>query len=164
MSLVLSSELMQKIAGWQAVKEARGLMAAGKVIEASWNDPELRGVVQTSAGAFKTGLTIHSSANVETHCTCRQARQEGTICAHAVAVALHVIQPPVPPTSRNGATTGTESATRSANPTIPPASRGFWHGWRAGRRNPGWSPRRNQRRWRRRSCASKARYASGIIR
>jgi superfamily II DNA or RNA helicase len=94
MSVVLTAELLQKIAGWQVVKEARALVAAGKVSEASWNEPELRGLVQTSAGTFKTGLAIHSVAHVETHCSCRQARQDGTICAHAVAAALQIIEPP----------------------------------------------------------------------
>ncbi|MHB9007766.1 MAG: SNF2-related protein [Limisphaerales bacterium] len=91
--LVLSAELLSRMAGWQVVQEARGLLAAGRVSESNWAPPELRGVVQTSAGTFKTGLLIHSIAHVETLCTCRPARTEGRLCAHAVAVGLHVLQP-----------------------------------------------------------------------
>ncbi|MBK9140513.1 MAG: SNF2 helicase associated domain-containing protein [Verrucomicrobia bacterium] len=118
MSVALTTGLLQQIAGWQAVKEGRALVAAGKVLEASWEAPELRGVVQTSAGTFKTGLTIHSVAHVETHCSCRQARQEGTLCAHAVAVGLQVLEPPKAPSAGNRA-----AVAASPSPAASPRSR-----------------------------------------
>lgn len=93
---VLSAELLSRMAGWQVVKTARGLLAAGAVRESNWSPPRLTGRVHAGGNTFPSGLVIHSMAHVETLCSCRPARQEGTICAHAVAVALHALQPAAP--------------------------------------------------------------------
>ena len=42
----LSDGLLAKLAGWEAVKSARGLVAADRVLSSDWQPPMLRGVVQ----------------------------------------------------------------------------------------------------------------------
>lgn len=91
--VVLSEKLLQKIGGWQAVKEARGIHAAGKVLSADWSPPDLTGEVQGGAGVLKSGLVIRDPINVENLCTCKESRQWGRICGHSLAVALEVISP-----------------------------------------------------------------------
>ena len=90
--LKLTEELLAKIAGWRVMKEARGLLAAGKVQESSWNPPRLAGIVQGGTGMLKSGLNIANHVDVDNLCTCREARERGTICAHAVAIGLHAVE------------------------------------------------------------------------
>ncbi len=87
----LTAELLARVAGWNAVKQARGLVATGRVREATWAPPRLTGLVQDAGATLRTGLVIHDAVNVDNLCPCRQARRDGIICAHAVAVGLQVI-------------------------------------------------------------------------
>ena len=82
----LTAELLSRIAGWEAVKQARGIVAAGRVREATWAPPRLTGLVQEGGASLRTGLVIHDAINVDNLCACRTARRDGIICAHAVAV------------------------------------------------------------------------------
>ncbi|HTH49733.1 MAG TPA: SNF2-related protein [Candidatus Limnocylindria bacterium] len=85
----LNDALFQKIAGWEAVQHARALLAAGKVLSSNWTPPMLKGVVQAGETSHRAGLVINSSFDVDNMCTCRASREDGTICAHSVAVGLH---------------------------------------------------------------------------
>ena len=117
--VALNDALLQKIGGWQAVKEARAIHAAGKVLSAEWNPPELRGEVQAASGVLKTGLTIKNAIDVENHCTCRDARQWGRICGHALAVAVEVLNPTpqkAVPSKSAGRDKSHESETETATP------------------------------------------------
>jgi len=87
----LTAELLSRIAGWEAVKQARSIVAAGRVRDANWAPPRLTGLVQEGGTSLRTGLVIHDAINVDNLCTCRIARRDGIICAHAVAVGLQVI-------------------------------------------------------------------------
>ena len=93
----LSDALFGQLAGWEAVKRARGLISADKVIEANWEPPLLRGIVQEGSATYRAGLVIHSSSDAENLCPCRDSRQRGLICAHSVAIGLQYLK------SRNGA-------------------------------------------------------------
>ena len=90
-SAELTAELLSRIAGWEAVKQARGIVAAGRVREATWAPPRLTGLVQDGGTSLRTGLVIHDAINVDNLCSCRAARRDGIICPHAVAVGLQVI-------------------------------------------------------------------------
>ncbi len=87
--VLLNDAFFQKTAGWEAVQHARALLAAGKVLSSNWTPPLLKGVVQAGETSYRAGLVINSSFDVENICTCRAAREDGTICAHSVAVGLH---------------------------------------------------------------------------
>jgi superfamily II DNA or RNA helicase len=93
MAVELTESLLAKLAGWEAVKLARNLLAGGKVLSSNWTAPVLRGVVQEGTVSYRAGLVLKSERDVENICTCRQAREWGTICSHSVAVGLHHLKP-----------------------------------------------------------------------
>lgn len=95
----LNDKFFQETAGWEVVKLARFLLADGKVLSSSWKPPLLNGVVQAGETTYRAGLVIKGTADVENLCSCRQSRELGTICPHAVAVGLHWLKPPGPPPS-----------------------------------------------------------------
>ena len=115
----LSEPFFQKIAGWEAVKHARALLATGKVLSSNWTPPILKGVVQADESSYRAGLSIKDSIDIENLCTCRQSRQWGTICAHSVAVGLHHLKVPAAP--EDGPVTATKPIARpgSPGPSIP---------------------------------------------
>ena len=84
----LTEALLAKIAGWEAMKSARSLVAAGRVFTAEWTPPLLRGTVQEGNATLRAGLRIEDAITVENLCPCRSSRQWGTICAHSVALGL----------------------------------------------------------------------------
>ena len=90
----LSDPLLAKLAGWQATKQARSLLAADRVLASEWLPPTLRGTVQEGQAAYRAGLLIRSETDADNLCTCRDSRQRGLICAHSVAVGLHIIYGP----------------------------------------------------------------------
>jgi superfamily II DNA or RNA helicase len=89
MSVELNEAFFAKIAGWQAMKEARGLLATEKVLSSNWSPPVLKGVVQEGTTSYRAGLVIKDPINIENLCGCRPSREWGTICAHSVGVGLH---------------------------------------------------------------------------
>ena len=101
----LNDAFFQKTAGWEAVQHARALLGAGKVLSSNWTPPVLKGVVQAGDTSYRAGLAIQSAFDIENLCTCRQSREDGTICAHSVAVGLHHLKPaaPAPTTAHSSA-------------------------------------------------------------
>ena len=91
-SLQLSDALLATLAGWEAVKQARGLVAAERVLSSDWQPPKLQGTVQEGSATYRAGLIIHSASDADNLCTCRLSRQSGLICAHSVAVGLHYLK------------------------------------------------------------------------
>ncbi len=101
----LTDALFAKLAGWEAVKAARGLVASGRVSSSDWQPPTLRGVVLEGSTSLRAGLVIKSEMDAENLCPCRDSRQRGLICAHSVAVGLHYIKSqaaPIMPVERKG--------------------------------------------------------------
>jgi superfamily II DNA or RNA helicase len=92
--------------GWQAFKEARLLHAAGRVIDATYEPPLLKGKLVEGGKQFLAGLKLRNSIDVENLCSCRDSRVRGIICAHSLAIGLQVIHPvqSVGPSSRTEAT------------------------------------------------------------
>jgi hypothetical protein len=72
---VLSEPFLARAAGWQAMKEARSLLAAGKVFHSDWTPPMLMGEVQGGAVRYRAGLRIQSATHIDNLCTCRQSRE-----------------------------------------------------------------------------------------
>ncbi len=95
--LQLSDILLAKLAGWEVVKQARSLLAAGRVLSSEWQPPNLRGVVQEGSTTYRAGLVIRSASDADNLCTCRDARQRGLICVHSVAAGLHFLKGPAAP-------------------------------------------------------------------
>ncbi|HEY2953480.1 MAG TPA: SNF2-related protein, partial [Verrucomicrobiae bacterium] len=90
--VVLTEAFLAEIAGWEAMKQARGLLATGRVLSSDWTPPILKGVVQDGPVSYRAILVLKSENDVENHCSCRAARDWGTICAHSVAVGLHQLK------------------------------------------------------------------------
>src|SRR5207249_10359726 len=101
----LTEAFFMKSAGWEAVKNARSLLAAGKVISSNWTPPLLKGVVQEGTSSYRAGLVINGPVDIVNLCTCRAWREAGIICAHSVAVWLHhLLSTKSPPRSSDTAT------------------------------------------------------------
>jgi superfamily II DNA or RNA helicase len=97
--------------GWRAFREARLLHTAGRVIDATYEPPLLKGKVVDGSKQFLAGLKLRDSIDVENLCSCRDSRLKGIICAHSLAVGLQVINPvqSAGPSSRIEATMRTSS-------------------------------------------------------
>jgi len=125
----LTEKILMEAGAWEAMKEARAIYDAGKVIEASYEPPVLAGRVRAADGEFRAGLHVRSRTDMENTCTCPTSRRRGLICAHSLAVGVAVIRglkKPEPTAVVRGkceaadAPSATESSTENAAPT--PAS------------------------------------------
>ncbi len=96
----LSDPLLAKLAGWEATKRARGLLAAERVLNSEWLPPTLRGTVEEGEITYRAGLVIRSASDADNLCSCRDSRQRGLICAHSVAVGLHFLYGPPRPVAQ----------------------------------------------------------------
>src|SRR5687767_3460713 len=97
----LSDAFFAKAAGWEAMKRARAMVAAGHVLSSHWSPPVLKGVVQEGDTSYRAGLVIKNAIDIDNLCSCRTSREWGTICAHSVAVGLHFLKlAPEPETQR----------------------------------------------------------------
>ena len=85
----LTEPFFARIAGWEAMKHARALLATDKVLSSNWSAPVLKGVVQDGSISYRAGLVLKNEKDIENLCGCRTSREWGTICAHSVAVGLH---------------------------------------------------------------------------
>src|SRR5687768_9377091 len=69
----LTDQFLAKIAGWEAMKQARSLWSGGRVLEANYTPPRLAGLVQEGTTQYKAGLIIKDAITIENLCTCRQS-------------------------------------------------------------------------------------------
>lgn len=97
--LTLTERLLNDAGGWQVMKQARVLHEAGKISEATWDPPILRGRVREGETEYRGGLRIVTKTNIENLCGCRLSRQRGAICHHSVAVGLQILNPTKPPSA-----------------------------------------------------------------
>ena len=91
----ITERFLSECGGWQALREARGIHAAGRVLAAGYAPPLLEGRVREGEGELRSGLRIETASRVENLCSCRAARRDGVICAHALAVGLEWMKPHV---------------------------------------------------------------------
>src|SRR5580693_7367034 len=112
----LSDGFFMRSAGWEAVKNARALLAGGKVISSNWTPPLLKGVVQEGTSSYRAGLVIKGPVDIDNLCTCRASREAGIICAHSVAVGFHHLLGTKPPP---GGSDTTKSLPRGSDTATP---------------------------------------------
>jgi superfamily II DNA or RNA helicase len=89
----LTEKFLLSIGGWKAFTEARTIHAAGRVTEASYDPPILKGKLTEGGRQFLAGLRLRNSLEVENLCGCRDSRLRGIICAHSLAIGLQIINP-----------------------------------------------------------------------
>ncbi len=84
----ITKELLRELGDWRVDKEGRQLAESGRVADLQYNPPILSGQVCTAGGATVTArLKVGKGPlDTENQCSCRQARVEGIICAHIVAL------------------------------------------------------------------------------
>ncbi|MGB0579447.1 MAG: SNF2-related protein [Limisphaerales bacterium] len=87
----LNEAFFVEAAGAQTVQRARSLLTKGKVISSNWSPPLLKGVVQEGSSSFRAGLVIKGETDIDNLCPCESSREAGVICAHSVAVGLHLL-------------------------------------------------------------------------
>jgi superfamily II DNA or RNA helicase len=91
--LKITKELLLEIGGWRAMKEGRALWECGKVKEVAYEPPMLSGIVQTGTSTVNARLNLgRRLSEVENLCSCRQAREYGTVCAHVIALGLEYME------------------------------------------------------------------------
>ena len=89
----LTEKFLVSMCGWPVFKEARAMHAAGRISEATYEPPLLKGKVESQGKSFFSGLKIRNAIDVENLCPCRDSRGRGIICAHSVAVGIEVLHP-----------------------------------------------------------------------
>ena len=100
----ITEKFLVSLGGWPVFKEAKAIRDAGRISEATYEPPLLKGRISEGGREFLTGLKIKNPVDIENLCPCRDSRQRGLICVHSIATALEIIAP----------------ATRRANPAHAP--------------------------------------------
>ena len=116
----LTEKLLVSLGGWPAFGRAKGLHDAGAVSEAMYDPPLLKGKIRQGGKSFFSGLKIKSSSDIENLCPCRESRQRGIICEHAMAIGLAVLRPRKPVAAEEPATKTRAPATQTtaAHPEV----------------------------------------------
>lgn len=89
----LSEDFLIKAGSYAVFQQARLLVASGKVADAKWTPPLLRGKITEGRKVWAAGLKITGPGQVEVLCLCPEARRQGKVCVHAVAVGLAALAP-----------------------------------------------------------------------
>ena len=102
----ITKELLRELGDWRVDKEGRALAEAGKVSNLQFTPPILSGVVigfggSTANARLKIGV---GKCEVDNLCSCRQAREQGTICAHVVALVHAYLNKDIPAASEQSVT------------------------------------------------------------
>jgi superfamily II DNA or RNA helicase len=114
----ITEKFLVSIGGWPAMKQARAIHAAGRVTDASYVLPMLRGRIHDGGKEFISALRIRNSIDIENLCPCRESKLRGLICAHVMAVGLEVISPNVRKTA-SSPTPQTSTSHSSVSAEIP---------------------------------------------
>ena len=88
----LSKAIIEKWAGPEILAEAEKRVKNGAVMKAEVSGDTIAGLFAQPTGPVKCSFKVKSNGLVESHCTCWQNRNSGTICVHVVALALSVMQ------------------------------------------------------------------------
>jgi superfamily II DNA or RNA helicase len=116
--VVLSEKLLMDTGGWRELKAARLIHSGGRVGEARYENGVLEGLVSDQGKSRKVRVEIKTRTWWDNHCSCPVARRDGAVCAHALAVALQVIEPVTAPAAQD-APSPPGGGTRAAGPPEP---------------------------------------------
>ncbi len=113
----LTEKSLMAMGGPKVFQEARAIRAAGRVSEATYVPPLLKGKIREGGKQFLAGLRIKNPIDVENLCPCKDSRLRGVICAHSVAVGLQILSPVSPAPSP--VASQTPQASRQKTDEIP---------------------------------------------
>ena len=113
---------LMEMGGWQEMKRARALYAAGSVLHAQFDGTRLAGTVRDAGKDLATGLLLRSRSDMDNLCTCFQAKRHGTLCAHALAVGTAWVHRHEKQSTAPGAAPSSSSGRNVSQPAIQPAS------------------------------------------
>jgi superfamily II DNA or RNA helicase len=86
----ITKELLRELGDWRVDKEGRQLAETGRVQNLHYTDALLTGTVGQVRACLKLAL---GTFGIENQCSCRQAREQGIICAHVVALVYAYLYP-----------------------------------------------------------------------
>ncbi len=87
--LPITRDFLVEIGGWPMLKQAQGLVDANRVLGVAYQAPILSARIVVDDRELVTRLKIgRRLSEVENLCTCRQAKTDGSICAHVIAAGL----------------------------------------------------------------------------
>ena len=120
----LTDAWLMEMGGWQEMKRARALYAAGAVLSSAFDGTRLTGSVRDTGKDLSAGLLLRSRSDMDNLCTCFQSKRHGTLCAHALAVGTawvhrHEKQPARP---GEAAAAPASSSPGAVRPLITPAA------------------------------------------
>ncbi len=92
MNIPFTKKQLVKWAGTQVVRDAENLVKRKVVLEANYDPPRIQGSILWNNRALHTSLRILPDGHVENRCPCYTNRERGMVCAHVIALALHLVQ------------------------------------------------------------------------
>jgi superfamily II DNA or RNA helicase len=100
----ITKELLRELGGWRVDKEGRALAESGRVSSIQFTPPILEGEVRSSGGTTVRARLKFGTGRFEVDnlCSCRQAREQGMMCAHVVALVYAYLNKDTPPTPEQG--------------------------------------------------------------
>jgi SNF2 family DNA or RNA helicase len=110
MTVELNKDLLVDLGGWAVLKEAKGLLEGGCVLETEWDEKLLKGEVQVGEKTYFPRLNLRSTVFAENKCNCFHG-QSGQVCAHAIALCLEEMAPKPEPVDPEAAEEQTEPET-----------------------------------------------------
>lgn len=120
--VIWTEDVLIQLGGWDVMKEARAMRAAGRVQQANWHPPVLLGTVAGGGKPLLAGFRVAGPRDIENLCPCRDSRVRGIICAHSVAVGLEWISPSESEQKQSPAAADpshSPTPVRSAPPSLP---------------------------------------------
>jgi len=86
---------IRKAASWQDFKEAQGLLNTGAVQESEETKDGWSGSVRIGTRSYRVTVVARTPTWLDAKCPCPSNQREGTFCPHAIAIGLHLVNPPV---------------------------------------------------------------------
>jgi len=124
----ITKDFLVDIGGWDVLKQAQAIVAAGRVREVRYKPPVLSAIVLVDGRDLVTRLKIgKGAADVDNLCTCREAKEYGTICPHVIAAGWAFLQQQEQASQayaegqqRQGKTVAAKKSTTTAKAEKPP--------------------------------------------
>ncbi len=118
----ITKELLRELGDWRADKEGHYLAQSGNVQNLHFDSSILKGAVKSRAGTIvHARLKLGKSKfDIDNLCSCYQAREEGLICAHVVALVYAYLDKDKPKIQKQNLSDRQPLKTAKPLESIPP--------------------------------------------